>query len=66
MRDQGTLLDAVGRAKHTLIGTRGGEAAGVTVHGECPIAGCREMNVFTVRTDTTGVTCGGCGTAFDV
>ena len=66
MREQGTLLDAVGRAKHTLIGARGGETAEVTVHGECPIAGCREMNVLTVHTDTTTVACAGCGTAFDV
>ncbi|WP_375407610.1 hypothetical protein [uncultured Amnibacterium sp.] len=66
MREQGTLLDAVGRAKHPLAGTRGGEAAGVTVHGECPISGCSEMNVFTVHTDTTTVRCAGCGTAFDV
>ncbi len=66
MREQGTLLDAVGRAKHTLVGTPGAEAAGVTVHGECPIAGCREMNVFTVHADTTAVTCSGCATAFDV
>ena len=66
MRAQGTLLDAVGRAKHTLVGTPGAEAAGVTVHGECPIAGCRSMNVFTVHADTTAVTCSSCATAFDV
>ena len=66
MRDQGTVLDAVGRVKHTLIGARGGEAAGVTVHGECPIAGCRSMNIFTVHADSATVTCASCGTAFDV
>ena len=66
MRDQGTLLDAVGRAKHTLHEARGGEAAGVTVHGERPIAGCSEMNVVTVSSATTSVACAGCGTAFDV
>jgi hypothetical protein len=66
MREQGTVLDAVGRAKHTLVAARGGEAAGVTVHGECPITDCRSMNVFTVHTDTTEVICGSCATAFDV
>ena len=66
MREQGTLLDAVGRAKHTLVAARGGEAADVVVHGECPIAGCGEITVFTVRADTSAVTCSGCGTAFDV
>ena len=66
MRTQGTLLDAVGRAKHTLIGARGGESAGVTVHGECPIAGCGQITVCTVHADTASVTCAGCATAFDV
>ena len=66
MRDQGTLLDAVGRAKHTLVGTRGGEAADVVVHGECPIAGCGAMSVVTVTAAMTSVACSGCGTAFDV
>lgn len=66
MREQGTLLDAVGRAKHSLANVPGGEAAGVTVHGECPIIGCGEMNVCTVHVDTSSVTCTGCATAFDV
>ena len=66
MREQGTLLDAVGRAKHTLVGTKDGGAAGVTVHGECPITDCRAMNVTTVRLDTTTIACVRCGTAFDV
>ena len=66
MRDQGTLLDAVGRTKHTLIGARESEQAGATVHGECPIAGCRAMNVIHVQASTTRVTCSSCGAVFDV
>lgn len=66
MRDQGTLLDAVGRTKHTLVGARGGEAASVTVHGECPIASCRALNVVQVAAGTSSVTCSSCGAVFDV
>ena len=65
MRAQGTMLDAVGRAKHTLIGAKG-SGAGVTVHGECPIAGCRSMNVVEVTAGTGSVACSGCGAVFDV
>ena len=66
MREQGTLLDAVGRAKHTLAEARDGVAAGVTVHGECPLAECRAMNVVAVTADTPSVSCTGCGAIFDV
>jgi hypothetical protein len=66
MREQGTILDAVGRAKHTLIGARSGGPAEVTVHGECPIAECRSMNVVTVTAETASVGCAECGAVFDV
>ena len=66
MRQQGTILDAVGRAKHTLTGARGPGSAIVTVHGECPVAGCRTMNVVEVHADSTAITCTGCGQVFDV
>lgn len=62
----GTLLDAVGRAKHTLQAQHSPDAASVTVHGVCPISGCRAMTVTEVRADTDTVTCTECGTAFDV
>ena len=66
MRDQGTLLDAVGRAKHSLGEARDGVAVEVTVHGECPLAECRAMNVATVSADTPSVACAECGAVFDV
>ncbi|MBW4040569.1 MAG: hypothetical protein HIU86_00360 [Acidobacteria bacterium] len=66
MREQGTMLDAVGRAKHTLSEARDGVAVGVTVHGECPLAECRAMNVLTVDAWTPVVACSECGTVFDV
>lgn len=66
MRTQGTVLDAIGRAKHSLTGARGPDAAVVTVHGECPVAGCRTMNIVEVRSDTEAITCSGCGQTFDV
>lgn len=66
MRVQGTILDAVGRAKHTLVGARGPDSAVVTVHGVCPAADCRTMNVTEVHADTERITCSGCGQAFDV
>ncbi|MGT2424695.1 hypothetical protein [Amnibacterium kyonggiense] len=66
MREQGTLLDAVGRAKHTLVEARDGVAIEVTVHGECPLAECRAMNVVTVTAETPSVRCADCGTVFDV
>jgi hypothetical protein len=62
----GTLLDAVGRAKHTLQAQHSPDAARVTVHGVCPIAECRAMTVLEVHADTDTVTCSECGTAFDV
>lgn len=66
MRVQGTILDAVGRVKHTLVGARGPGSASVTVHGVCPAAECRTMNVVEVQADTASITCSGCGQAFDV
>jgi hypothetical protein len=66
MREQGTMLDAVGRAKHTLTDERDGGAAEVTVHGECPLAECRSMNVVTVTAETPSVSCSDCGAVFDV
>lgn len=66
MRTQGTVLDAVGRAKHTLTGARGPDAAVVTVHGECPVVGCRTLNIVEVHSDTESITCSGCGQTFDV
>ena len=66
MREQGTVLDAVGRAKHTLAGAHEVGSATVTVHGECPVAGCRTMNVVEVRAGTDSITCAGCGAVFDV
>jgi len=65
MREQGTLLDAVGRAKHTLSEAKDGGGA-VTVHGECPLAECRAMNVATVTAETASVGCAECGAVFDV
>jgi hypothetical protein len=66
MREQGTLLDAVGRAKHTLAEARDGAGAEVTVHGECPLAECRTMNIVTVTAETASVSCSECATVFDV
>lgn len=66
MRVQGTLLDAVGRTKHSLSAAPGGEAAGVTVHGDCPLTGCHAMNVVHVESTTTTVACSSCGAEFDV
>ena len=63
--ETGTMVDAVGRARHSLRQMHGPGSASVTVHGTCPIAGCREMNVVEVRADTTSFTCAGCGTTFD-
>jgi hypothetical protein len=61
----GTMVDAVGRARHSLQQMHGPETASVTVHGTCPIAGCRAMNVVQVHSDTRSFTCGECGTSFD-
>ena len=63
---QGTILDTVGRAKHTLLDSRGPETALVTVHGVCAVSGCRAMNIVEVRSGTTSITCSSCGNCFDV
>ena len=63
---QGTILDTVGRAKHSLGEALGGDAASVTVHGACPLAGCRTLNIVEVHSATRSITCSGCGQAFDV
>jgi hypothetical protein len=62
----GTLLDSVGRAKHSLRAMHDPGSASVTVHGSCPIAGCRGTTVLQVLADTDSVSCSKCGTAFDV
>jgi hypothetical protein len=62
----GTLLDSVGRAKHSLRAMHDPRSASVTVHGSCPIAGCRATTVLQVLADTDSVTCSRCGTDFDV
>ena len=61
----GTMVDAVGRARHSLQALHGPGAASVTVHGTCPIADCRSMNVIEVHDGTTSFTCEACGTTFD-
>ena len=66
MLAQGTILDAVGRAKHTLTGARGPGSAIVTVHGVCPVSGCDTLNIVEVHADTASVGCTGCGQTFDV
>lgn len=66
MPAQGTILDAVGRAKHTLTGARGPGSAMVTVHGVCPEAECRTLNVVEVHADTASLVCSGCGQTFEV
>ena len=65
MTDKGTMVDAVGRARHSLQQLHDPRSASVTVHGTCPITDCREMNVVDVHADTRAFTCSGCGTAFD-
>jgi hypothetical protein len=62
----GTLLDSVGRAKHSLRAMHEPGAAMVTVHGTCPIADCRALTFVEVHADTASVQCSECGTAFDV
>jgi hypothetical protein len=62
----GTILDTVGRAKHSLADAVCGDTASVTVHGACPLGECRTMNIVDVRADTQSITCSGCGRAFDV
>ncbi len=52
MTDKGTMVDAVGRARHSLQQLHDPGSASVTVHGTCPIADCRQMNVIDVRADT--------------
>lgn len=64
--EYGTLLDAVGRAKHSLRAMHEPGAAMVTVHGTCPIADCRAITVVEVHADTRSVRCSQCSTAFDV
>jgi hypothetical protein len=59
-----TMVEAVGRARHSLQQMHGPGTASVTVHGVCPDAGCHEMNVIEVRADTTSCTCAGCGSTF--
>lgn len=65
-RAEDTIIDAVGRARHSLLAMRDPTSASVTVHGRCPVAGCRAMNVVQVQADTRSFTCVECGTLFAV
>ena len=64
-RAEDTMIDAVGRARHSLLAMHDPTSASVTVHGRCPVAGCRAMNVVQVRADTRSFVCSDCGTVFD-
>lgn len=64
-RAEDTVLDAIGRSRHTLNNMHDPGTAIVTVSGRCPVSECREMNVVEVHADTTNFTCSGCGQTFD-
>ena len=63
-RGQDTIIDAIGRARHSLEAMHDPGAASVTVHGRCPLSECREMNVVEVHADTRTFTCASC--SYDV
>ena len=64
-RAEDTVLDAIGRSRHTLNAMHDPGTAIVTVHGRCPLSECRAMNVVEVHADTTSFTCSDCNQTFD-
>lgn len=64
-RAEDTIIDAVGRARHSLLAMHDPGCASVTVHGRCPVSDCRAMNITDVHADTRSFTCTECGVEFD-
>jgi hypothetical protein len=58
------LVDAIGKARHSLQAMHDPSCASVTVHGRCPNEDCDTISVVDVRADTHEFTCSGCAQAF--
>lgn len=61
---QGTMIESIERARTSLQHMHDPGTATVTVHGTCPNADCRAMNISEVHADTTSFTCTRCGTTY--
>ena len=59
-----TLVDAIGKARHSLQAMHDPTSATVTVHGRCPNEDCDTISIVEVRADTDAFTCQGCGQRF--
>ena len=58
------LVDAIGKARHSLQAMHDPRSATVTVHGRCPNPECDTITVVQVHADTSDFRCDGCGQAF--
>lgn len=61
-----TVVDRVGRVKHSLEAAHQPDAARVAVDGPCPTPGCDARVLTEVRADSSTVECAACGHAFAV
>lgn len=63
-RTRETLVDSIGRARHSLQAMHDPSCATVTVHGRCPSTDCDTISLVEVHADTRDFTCTGCGRSF--
>ena len=61
-----TVVERVGRVKHSLDAAHEWGAARVAVDGPCPTPGCDARVLTEVRADSTSVRCDSCGSTFRV
>lgn len=61
-----TILERVGRVKHSLAGAGDPRTVQAAVDGLCPKDGCDGRIVATVHADSTSVHCDTCGGDFSV
>lgn len=61
-----TIIDRVGRVKHSLEGTGDPRTVQVAVDGLCPAEDCEGRVITTIHADSSAVHCDTCGRSFPV
>lgn len=64
--DGDTIIDRIGRVKHSLVKEAQPRAVQVAVDGHCPEEGCNALLAMVVHSDSASITCTACGGTFEV
>jgi hypothetical protein len=64
--DGDTIIDRIGRVKHSLRKEAQPRSVQVAVDGHCPEEGCNTLLAMVVHSDSASITCTACGGTFEV